>query len=581
LKLTARYIGFTIAAILLLASCNLSKKVSKSANPEIIEADENTAERRFSYIFHNAVKEKILGNYEAAAQLYLEAIRIDPSQAMANYDLSVVYIYLGRPDVSIDFAKRAYDLDEKNIWYSLLYSSLLQQFGQIEESAKIYQKMAENNPEKVEIQFELANSYLLLNKFDDALKMYDKIESEIGINEEISVKKQKIWLKKDKLEKAVEEIEKLIKSNPSEARYYLLMADLYNGNDIKDKAEFYIDKAIEIEPSNPYPYIAKAEFLEKRGNKTESFNYLKKAFESDELEFDVKYKTLVNLFQMTYQDSTLSEPTQTLFETVEKVDNGEAKFFALFGDYLYKTGKPKLAVEKYKKSVELDKSNYNVWAQMLYIFSELNDNENLAKNAAEAVELFPSQPVVYLFAGIGYFQIKKYDESAEFLEAGAALVVDNKPLLAQFYSSLGDTYHQLKINQKSDSYYEKSLALDPLNVYVLNNYAYYLSVRNEKLEKALEMSKKSNEIQPNSSTFEDTYGWIFFQMKNYSEAKTWLEKALKNGGDKSAVILEHFGDVLFQLNDIEGAINYWKQALKLDENSERINNKIAQKKLID
>lgn len=581
MKLTVRYIGFTIAAILLLASCNSSKKVSKSANPEIIEADENTAERRFSYIFHNAVKEKILGNYEAAAELYLEAIRINPQQAMANYDLSVVYIYLGRPDVSIDFAKRAYNLDEQNIWYALLYSSLLQQFGQIDEAAKIYEKMAKNNPEKIEVQFELANSYLLLNKYDEALKIYDKIESEIGVNEEISVKKQKIWLKKDKLEKAVEEIEKLIKSNPAEARYYLLMADLYNGNDIKDKAEIYIDKAIDAEPSNPYPYIAKAELLEKRGNKSESFTYLKKAFESDELEFDVKYRTLVNLFQMSYQDSTLKEPTQGLFEIVEKVNNGEAKLFALYGDFLYRDAKPKIAVEKYQKSVDLDKSNYNVWAQLLYVYSELNDNENLAKNATDAVELFPSQPVIYLFAGIGYYQLKKYDESAEYLESGAVLVVDNKPLLAQFYSTLGDTYHQLKINQKSDSYYEKSLSLDPSNVYVLNNYAYYLSERNEKLDKALEMSKKSNEIQPNNSTFEDTYGWIFFQMKNYDDAKTWLDKALKNGGDKSAVILEHYGDVLFQLNDIEGAVNYWKQALKLDEKSERINNKIAQKKLID
>lgn len=581
MKIAARYIAFTIAAVLLFASCKSNKKAAKSANPEIIEADENTAERRFSYIFHNAVKEKILGNYEAAAELYLEAIRINPRQAMANYDLSVVYIYLGRPDVSIDFAKRAYDLDEKNIWYALLYSSLLQQFGQINESAKIYEKMAENNPNKIEIQFELANTYLLLNRYDEALKIYDKVESEIGVNEEISVKKQKIWLKKDKLEKAVEEIEKLIKSNPNEARYYLLMADLYSGNDMKEQSEVYIDKAIDADPSNPYPYIAKAELLERNGNKKESFNFLKKAFESDDLEFEVKYRTLVNLFQMSYQDSTLKPETKNLFEIVEKVNTGEAKLFALYGDFLYRDADQKMAVEKYKKSLEFDKSNYNVWAQLLYVYSELNNNDSLAKYAAEAVELFPSQPVVYLFAGIGYYQIKKYDDSAEFLESGAALVVDNKPLLAQFYSTLGDTYHQLKIDQKSDSYYEKSLSLDPLNVYVLNNYAYYLSVRNEKLEKALEMSKKSNEIQPNSSTFEDTYGWIFFQMKNYEDAKIWLDKALKNGGDKSAVILEHYGDVLYMLNDIEGAVNYWKQALKLDEKSERISNKIAQKKLID
>ena len=100
--------------------------------------------------------------------------------------------------------------------------------------------------------------------------------------------------------------------------------------------------------------------------------------------------------------------------------------------------------------------------------------------------------------------------------------VDVNELMSKMPAML-DAQNQLKKHEESDAAYDKSLEYNPTNVFVLNNYAYFLSLRNTNLEKAETMSKKANSLEPNSSTFQDTYGWILYQMKKYDDAKVAIE----------------------------------------------------------
>ena len=131
--------------------------------------------------------------------------------------------------------------------------------------------------------------------------------------------------------------------------------------------------------------------------------------------------------------------------------------------------------------------------------------------------------------------------------------------------SLADSYHKTDQHELSDKHFEKVLSLDPENTIVLNNYAYYLSLRKINLQKAKIMSFKCNELEPKNSTYQDTYAWVLYQLEDYKNAKVWLEKALNNGGDLSPVIIEHYGDVLYKLGDIDAAKKQWKKALDLGE----------------
>ena len=166
------------------------------------------------------------------------------------------------------------------------------------------------------------------------------------------------------------------------------------------------------------------------------------------------------------------------------------------------------------------------------------------------------------------------------LEKGVEYVFDNDALYNEFQTSLADVYNSLNLYEKSDSLYELVLQKNPDNIIVLNNYSYYLSLRKKNLEKAKTMSKRCNELEPNNGTYQDTYAWILYCLTEYKSALEWIERAIKNGGDKSAVIIEHYGDILFKLGQKQEAVNQWKRAKSIGEGSDLLNKKINNEDII-
>ena len=189
------------------------------------------------------------------------------------------------------------------------------------------------------------------------------------------------------------------------------------------------------------------------------------------------------------------------------------------------------ALATFKKAVEIDPNNYAVWERIIMLNFELNDFETAIKDAKEAIELFPNQPRSYYYSGLAYNQLDKPKEAVKVLKKGVLMTVNDESLAGSMYLQMGDAYNELKDYENSDKSFEKGLKLNPKNATMLNNYAYYLSIRGDKLDKAAEMSKLSNDIEPGNPSFQDTYGWILFKQENYKEAEKWLVKALQNGGE--------------------------------------------------
>jgi Tfp pilus assembly protein PilF len=205
----------------------------------------------------------------------------------------------------------------------------------------------------------------------------------------------------------------------------------------------------------------------------------------------------------------------------------------------------------------------------------------MKEESQEAMELFPQLPIFYLFNGIALIQSENYDDAIDILNSGKNLVVDDNQILAQFYSSLGDAYHSTEEHPQSDNAYEMALKLEPNNVIVLNNYAYYLSIRGMELNKAESMAKKANDLSPNVASFQDTYGWVLYKKQNYQNALFWINEAIKNGGGEDPVVYEHLGDVQLKLNNIEEAVEAWKKALKFGGDPDVLNMKIKQNSVLE
>ena len=73
----------------------------------------------------------------------------------------------------------------------------------------------------------------------------------------------------------------------------------------------------------------------------------------------------------------------------------------------------------------------------------------------------------------------------------------------------------------------------------------------------------------------------FIKKDYYDKAQEWLERALISGGNQSAVIVEHYGDVLYQLGKVAEAVEQWKKAKELGSETPFIDQKINEQKLYE
>ncbi len=535
----------------------------------------------FDMLFFDANKEKILGNLDKAEVAFLEALKISPNNGAALYELANIYFYKKDKVKSLLYSKKAVAIDPSNEWFQLLYVDCLKQNKQSKEVAEVYETLIEKNPTKIEYYYELANSYLMSNKINDALKAYDKIEARFGVTEEASMQKLTIFNSLKSFDKSVAEVQKLIKAFPKEAKYYGMLGELYQSNGMNDKALQAFTDLLKIDSTNAFVHLSLADFYRNTKQNDKAFEEIKIAFKSNELDIDPKIKILLSYYEITEKFPELKPDAFKLCDILIGVHPNEAKAFAMYGDFLFRDKKLSDAREKYRKAISIDKGKYALWENLLIIDSDLNDVPSLSQESKEAMDLFPNQPLPYLFFADSNIKLKNYKEAIDALNEGKEFVIDNKILTAQFYTLIGDAQNSLKNFPASDNAYDKALELDPNNISVLNNYAYFLSLRKTNLEKAGAMSKKCNDLEPNNNSYLDTYGWILYQQSKYDDAKVWIGKALDNGGRNNGTLLEHYGDVLFKLGETENAVKYWMDAKKVGGTSDFIDKKIADKKLYE
>ena len=145
----------------------------------------------------------------------------------------------------------------------------------------------------------------------------------------------------------------------------------------------------------------------------------------------------------------------------------------------------------------------------------------------------------------------------------SSLTDDKIPLKSQFYSYLADCYYNMDSVQQAFSMFDRVLEMNPDDILVLNNYAYYLSLRNENLSLAEKMSSKAVSMESDNSTYLDTYAWVLYKRGDYSQAKFYIKLAIEKTKEPSGVLYEHYGDILYRSGNKDEAMKMWKKAFEL------------------
>lgn len=550
----------------------------------IIEEKKNISiqdRRKNATLFIEATKEKHVGNIEKAIGLFKEGLEYDPYDAASMYELARLYLLKENLVDATLYGEKSIAIDTLNSWYKQLLSNIYKFDNKLEKSKNVLEDLVRQNPGKVDFLEDLAFTYVQLGQDKKAIETLNLIERKLGINEQLSVQKQKLYQNLKNGDAAVEEIEKLINEFPYEIRYYAMLAELSLQNNLKPKALWAYSKIKELEPDNAYINISLSDFYLKSGDSLKAFEELKLGFANTKLEVDSKIQILLSYYTVEQIFGDNNDQADELVSILVSKYPLNQRVLSIKSEILYRSQKYPEAKKILLKILEIDSTQYSIWEQLLIIESGLGDIEILNAHSQKLIKQFPLQAIPYLFGGIAKFQMNDFESAYKLFKDGIKLVVNNLPLKIQFYSFIGDTSHELDKIEESDQAYETVLQLDPENALVLNNYAYYLSLRSENLERAKEMSFKAVELDPENASNIDTKAWVLYKLEEFEEAKIWIKKALEVDNNPSAEVLEHYGDICFQLNEKRKAIKYWKKALKAGEGSEYLMQKIKEKKLYE
>ena len=549
------------------------------ANSYAVTPEKNKV--RNARLFAKANYAKNKGEIIQAVRIYQECLNLDPQDAAAMYELANIYLSSQKIEEAKKYALKANEIDPANSYYKILLSNIYLAEGNTENAIILLKELSRNFPGKTDLLRQLAYVLVVSNNFEEAIDVLDQLEKKMGVNEFISLQKQQLYLKLNKTDEAIVEIEKLIEQNPFEVNYYGLLAELCVKNNKDDKALWAYEQIAKIDPDDAYIHLSLFDFYRKRENDEKAFEELKLAFANPTLSFEPKIQVLLSYYTTEEIYTTKTDKARELVWILEETHPDNTRAMTLKADLLYRSKEYAEARKVLHKVLAKDDSQYS-WNELLLIVETDSQNwDTVVSLSSKIIKMFPIEPLPYLISGLGNIQLENYEQAEKRLEAGVNLVNNNPNLKAQFYSYLGDIYHQLENISKSDQAYENALKYDTANSMVLNNYAYYLAIRGEKLEKADWMSKKAIELDPENSSNLDTRAWVLYKMERYEAALIYIEKAASIDKTQSVELLEHYGDILYKLGEKNKAVKKWKKARDLGGGSEYLEQKINEKKIIE
>jgi len=442
----------------------------------------------------------------------------------------------------------------------------------------VYRQIIETEPDNAELRYNMALLYLEKNDYRKSLRELDRIEKTYGFTEELAIAKYRVYSQKKDVKATETVLKKAVRAHPDELRFYGLLAELYSMTGREKEASENYTKLLEVDPESALGYISMIEFYKDYGNDAKAMEEMQRMYDMKTIDPDLKVELYLKLssdslfFKRNYQQMDVligqlyeKYPDNFRVRLVNADRNLRAKNFeGARNDLLFITDRVQ--------------TNYFLWEQLFYLLNLLEDNETLFESSAKALQYFSDRYLFNFFHGLAASMLKKYDAAIPaYLHTLEYLKKEKEPdreVELQTLVFLGEACNEQKQYQESDNAFNMALAIAPNNPLILNNYSYYLSLREEKLDLALTYIKRCIAQEPNSSTYLDTYGWVLYKLGQIDEAILMIEKAIKNGGNDNPEIVGHLCELLTVAGRADEAYHICKYAIELNNSNETVEEKM-------
>lgn len=514
--------------------------------------------------------------YERALDLLTTSYVKLPDHAGVNFALADAYLQVDDLTNAAYYGKQAAKLEPENKWYHLKLAEIYRKAGKNQSTIDELRLALEYHPNDTDILYELARTFTSQGELLKSNELYNRLIKIQGSSINLHLQKLKNFRDLGMRDSSVAQLQKIRDLDPDNLSTLQLLSDYYQQMNRMEEAKEVLKSALKKNRRNPKTLIMLSDIYRSE-SQWDSMAVMLKDIMSDTLvSADSKLTVARYMYSHFKQNSgnpDVRDATGTVLEQFRQTEHDFGQAHEMSAEFYVQTKQNELALDALEKTTELMPSSDSAWRQRLQLLLSAGKTKEAIAAGEKAAEEIPQDAIILYFLGNAYLTNGDNAKAVERLVEAADLPA-RKQLKSSILGSLGDAYAGLERWDEVFESYEKSLEMDSGNPVVLNNYAYFLSLREKELKKAQQMAQKALELDPENPSYLDTMGWIYFKQEDFEKARKYIKASLDSGRE-SAEVMEHMGDVMDKLNKPDEAKLWWEKALETDSTRTYLKDKIS------
>lgn len=555
--------------------------------------EDGASERMADYMYMEALRQNAIDSPSNYFELLDQSYKLDSAESAKGFELGYMYLMTAADANDTVVFKLGYDLMNRHFvehpddyYYSVGFAELNARIGYKNVALKVWNTIDSLFPTRPEVTYKYAEA---LNAMGDsaslarAIAIYNRLESNEGKDLGIVAHKVRTYYALGDTASITRELNELFESAPHAVDNRIYAADLYMAMDKPNQALEQINIACSLDSTSGEAINKRANIYLAMGD-TLAFNReAYRAIRNPNFSLEDKMATVRSYAAELYTDTNQHDRIYNLFDGLLEQYPGEIPVRDLYASYLYAIGDSVGAIAQTKAAIDIDPTaDEQRWARLIQLNLERGDYAGAVANGAEALTYFPeSSPLAYMIS-IAYSIEEDYPNAITTAHRAIDGKDNVKPSFrSQVLCTIGDCFQAMQCPDSAFAYYEEAIEANPGNILALNNYAYFLAEADRDLEKAERMSAIVIRDQPWNPTYLDTYAWIMFKRKNFATAREYIDSALNAEDNPGVDLLEHAGDIYFNLGLPDDALTFWKRAQALSPDNELLNRKVKHRSYFD
>ncbi len=586
-----------------------------------IDWDARAAKRKAELAFLEGQNRYGQQHYDDYALLMMRALQLDSTDLDIGAEWGqAMLMFRAKDSLTAEKAYRSifdlFEANHDNYLTGMTMARIARNSSRFADEARVWETLDSAFPAYAQPLQELGQAYLLsfatgdTTGYDKALDAFNRLEASAGKSVPLSAQKVRAYMFKNDTAATVSEIESLAQSAPNDCYTAFYVGSIYNALNKSDKALAYLDRAAELDSTIGAIYLTRAEVYMAQGDTAAYDREMKMALSSPNLEVEQKIDIMRQYVTGMIADTTQYANLRAQFDNLEQLHPGEPQLHNFYSTFLYTIKDYPEAAEQAGYAVALEADDEESWTLLVQSSLLARDTLTTMSSGREAMKHFPQNLFFPMAMAQMLYGGGRIDEAIAVVDSVSIDQVRNSEAVSHFISFRGDMYTARGDTLGALKLYDQAVEIDPHNYMALNNAAYFMALLGIDLDKAERYSAAAVAGEQDNPTYLDTYAWVFFRKKDFSMAKNYIDMTLNlyGMGEKPAVevapdpddtaelveevaeevdemldftptsdVLEHAGDIYFMCGEPAKALDFWKQALELEPESEMLQRKVKHK----